>query len=186
MGQDKATLPWGNTTLLGHLVSELYPDLTPLIVVGAYQQSLPELPGWATIVHDTQPYCGPLHGLHEGMEAISANRSVLVTGCDYPFVKPALAHFLAAQAATADIVVLEAAGELQPLPALYQTRLLPIVEQLISTGQKSLLSLLRRVQVKVVAEEVWRQFDSKGAMLININTPVEYQAARDSITASTA
>lgn len=176
MGQDKATLQWGEQVLLQHLVEVFQPAFSPLVVVGAYHQQLPGLPENCSIVFDAMPFPGPLHGLSHALELVQGSEAVFVTGCDYPLVVPALAAYLAALMQDFDACIMEWNGVLQPLPGLYRPGLLPMLRRLMATGKRSLHALLEVSRVQIIPECTWREFDPQASMLLNINTPEEYQA----------
>jgi molybdopterin-guanine dinucleotide biosynthesis protein A len=183
MGQSKVWLPWGEQTLLQHIASTLRPQVDPLIVVGGQGQELPALPPGAILAYDAEADQGPLVGLLAGL-LLAPDRSVFVTGCDYPFIVGEVVTQLAAELKDFDAVVPRWQGQAHPLVAVYRAGIRPMVEATRANGKRSLHALLGLLHVRWVEDEEWRELDPSGRMLWNVNTPEEYQAALTAFTSS--
>ena len=72
MGQPKHLLPFGDETMLQRVVRTLSAVVSPVVVVAARGQQLPELPPETLIAHDDLENPGPLGGIAAGMQAIMA------------------------------------------------------------------------------------------------------------------
>lgn len=177
MGQAKADLPWGRSTLLEYLSQRLQSRLEPLIVVGEGQMSFPSLSQKAQLIFDPVSHLGPLVGFSNGLKHVPAEHPVFLTGCDFPFLQNSIVDYLQDRLDEADAVVAQWQGIVQPLAGLYHPRIAPIVDQLIATGKRSLIELIKQIQCTIVSESDWMQFDPSGQMLMNINTPKEYAEA---------
>ena len=70
MGVSKATLPFGPETMLQRVVRLLGTVVSPVVVVAAREQSLPELPDDITVARDEREQRGPLEGLRAGLTAL--------------------------------------------------------------------------------------------------------------------
>lgn len=177
MGQAKAMLPWGKSSLLLHLTIIFQLRVDPLIVVSDGQMAFPALPPTVQLVDDPILHQGPLAGFSNGLKQAPTDRPVFLTGCDFPFIQPTIVDYLLDQIGDADAIVTQTAGILQPLIGLYQPSVFPIVQRLIATGTRSITALLDTISCKTILDEEWRQFDHSGLMLMNINTPEEYELA---------
>ena len=69
-GDPKATLPFGPETMLQRVVRLLGTVVSPIVVVAAREQSLPELPDDVTVTRDEREQRGPLEGLRAGLKAL--------------------------------------------------------------------------------------------------------------------
>lgn len=179
MGRAKALLPWGQVTLLEHVVATLTPLATSVIVVAAPEQELPPLPPEVLVVRDAIAGEGPLRGLEAGLNALAGRaEAAFVCGCDMPELSPALighvAKFLGDHAA----LVIEHEGHWQPLHSLYRVDLLPALQAALAAGERSPQRWLRSVDPFVVAAETLREFDPELRSLRNMNTPEEYNQDR--------
>lgn len=175
MGRDKATLPWGGGTVLEHLCRQLQP-LSPLVVVGPHDRRLPMQPG-VTLVHDDTPYAGPLAGLARGLACFPAEAVVLATGCDYPLLTMDLVSRLHLNLNDADAIMLMKDDVRQPLPGIYRNAILPQVERLLQSGERSLQALLDTVRCEVIPDSSWQSWPKASIQLTNVNTPDEYEQA---------
>src|SRR6266478_2297357 len=89
MGSPKALLPFGPETMLQRIVRILATVVSPIVVVAAVGQSLPELPADVTVTRDEREDRGPLEGLRAGLKALpSAIDAAYVTSCDVPLLVP--------------------------------------------------------------------------------------------------
>ncbi len=177
MGRDKATLPWGQETLLENMIRCLRPAFHSFIVVKRETQCLPAMPDDVTVCADRIPERGPLMGLSTGLEHLSPGANVFVTGCDYPFVTAAIAHRLSALLEQFEAVVPRTGGHVHPLMAVYRHSLGPAAAAVLAQGKTSLMALLEQLQVRWVDEKEWSAIDPDGRALWNLNTPQEYQSA---------
>jgi molybdenum cofactor cytidylyltransferase len=94
MGTDKALLPFGGATFLGHLVEIFLPRVAPVIVVlghhaGEIRAAVPARPG-VEIALNPDYRRGQLSSLQAGIRALpAASKGALVTLVDHPAVAPA-------------------------------------------------------------------------------------------------
>jgi molybdopterin-guanine dinucleotide biosynthesis protein A len=176
MGRDKATLPWRDVTVLEYLCKQFQP-LSPLVVVGPQDRQLSAVDG-VKLVYDDEPYAGPLAGMANGLACFPPEAAVLVTGCDYPLLTMGLVTQLHQMLNDAEAVVLMHDGIRQPFPGIYRATVLPTVERVLRTGQRSVQALLDAVVgCQAIPETTWQSWPEAAQQLMNINTPDEYQRA---------
>src|SRR4051812_9886641 len=85
MGTSKALLPFGPETMLQRVVRILADVVSPIVVVAAIDQELPELPRDVLLTRDEQQGRGPLEGLRAGLKALPTHvDAAYVTSCDVP------------------------------------------------------------------------------------------------------
>src|SRR5882672_4754025 len=83
MGSPKALLPFGAETMLQRVVRLLATVVSPIVVVAAPEQSLPDLPADVIVTHDEHEGRGPLEGLRAGLKALPPSSEIAyVTSCD--------------------------------------------------------------------------------------------------------
>jgi molybdenum cofactor guanylyltransferase len=179
MGQPKAWLPFGNELLLQRVVRRLSPVASPIVVVRAPGQTLPELPAQTLIIEDAVEHRGPLQGIAHGLAALrNTVETAFVSSTDAPFVDPALVTRLCELRGPAhDLVVPYAHGRHHPLAALYTLNVLFEVERMLAENQRRLMDVLGRVRTLVVGEEELVKLDPRLRFLTNINTLEDYRAA---------
>jgi molybdopterin-guanine dinucleotide biosynthesis protein A/molybdopterin converting factor small subunit len=175
MGRAKALLPFDGEPLIIHIVRRLQPLFGELIVVAAADQELPRLP--ARLVRDEVAYQGPVAGIYYGLAA-ARGAAAFVTSCDVPFLSLRLISYLISQISDHDVVVPYWQGRLQPLFAVYRREVAPLLKEQLERGELRPISLYAKVRTGEVSEEEIRRFDPDGLSFLNMNSPEEYQAAR--------
>lgn len=177
MGTPKAMLPFGDEFLLQRIVRRLTPLGSPVVVVSARDQTLPDLPGHVTIAVDERPDHGPMEGLRVGLGAFgSPVEWAFVTGCDLPFLSSRFVERLAEPLGDkAEIAAPKLNEEIYPLPALYQTALLSRVEALCNAGSFRMKDLLQNSKTELI--DIARLPSNQPGELFNVNTPEQLATA---------
>jgi molybdenum cofactor guanylyltransferase len=178
MGSSKALLPFGDETMLQRVVRLLGTVVSPLVVVAAAEQSLPQLPSAVTITRDEREGRGPLEGLRAGLKALPPDvEAAYVTSCDVPLLVPEfvqqMIHFLSDH----DIAVVEIDGFAHPLSAVYRRRTLPHIEALLAQDRLRPVFLFEAVITRRVRPEELASADPQLLTLRNLNTPEDYREA---------
>ncbi len=176
MGRDKAMLPFGWETLLQRVVRIVSPLVSEVLVVAHADQALPTLPDAVRVVHDEVEDQGPLGGLQAGLRQATAD-ALYVTGCDVPFLAPALVELMFDALGDAEIAVADEGGFAHPLAAVYRRSVLPVVEQLLAEDRRRPLFLFNEVETVRVGADSLREADPQLLSLENLNTPEAYQDA---------
>jgi molybdopterin-guanine dinucleotide biosynthesis protein A len=178
MGQPKALLPFGPEAMLQRVYRLLREVVSPIVVVASEDQELPDLPPEAIVVRDQWPDCGPLAGLGTGISTLRSHRRlVYVTGCDVPLLQPAFVRHLLELAPGFEAVAPRDDQFTHPLSAVYDTGVLPVIEDLLSRGDRRSRSLLEHIKARYVPLEELRPSDRQLGSLRNLNQPAEYLAA---------
>ena len=178
MGVPKATLPFGPETMLQRVVRLLGTVVSPIVVVGARDQELPELPPAVSITRDEREARGPLEGLQAGLKALSAAAdSAYVTSCDVPLLVPAFVQRMVELLGDHDIAVMEIDGFTHPLSAVYRRTTLPHIEALLAEDRLRPAYLFDAVRTRRVRPEEMRVVDPELRTLRNLNTREDYLAA---------
>ena len=124
-GQDKASLPWGETDFLHSILAHMGQVCSERIVV-MNREWKPDIPG-VKVVSDIIPQCGPLSGIHAGLSA-SSECHAFVTACDMPFFAPAAVEYLLSLSAGWDAVLPGNRKDMEPMFAVYARNCIPIIE----------------------------------------------------------
>jgi len=195
MGTDKASLPHGATTLLGHVLEVLAAAVDgPLLVVGAADtdRALPhdtrERPWRARcrVVHDPVPGRGPLQGLATGLGAAAEDgaETAFVAAVDLPhlhetFVRAVLAH----RVAPVEVALPVLDGHRQPLLAAYATALGARAASLLTQGELRPGALFAASHVReldaaaLLADPALAARDPELRAAHGVNTPEEWARA---------
>lgn len=173
MGRDKATLPFGEETMLSRLVGTYRPffDVTAVSLNTAGRFDTAGAPE----VVDRRPGEGPLAGLEAAFLDTGADL-IFLTATDLPFGDPALALHLMETRGDHDICLIRSRRGPEPLFAVYSSACLPVVQALLDQGRRSISGLLERMDTLELPEEELTGFDTK-RILMNVNDPEEYARA---------
>jgi molybdopterin-guanine dinucleotide biosynthesis protein A len=172
MGRDKASLPWSGTTLVHRAVDVLSENCSEVVIAGPEELARPGL----ETVTDRYPGCGPLAGLHSGLER-AAGRPIFALACDMPFVDAKLVcHLMALADGGGGAWVASGEGGTQPLCGIYAASGRRVAERRLQEGRLSVLGFFAAVAgvaVPITAElDVYRP-----ELLLNINRPKQLRRA---------
>jgi molybdenum cofactor guanylyltransferase len=177
MGTPKALLPFGPETMLQRVVRLLADVVSPIVVVAAGDQSLPELPREVIVARDEQEGRGPLEGLRAGLKALPEHvDAAYITSCDVPLLEPAFVREMLDFANGFDIAVMEIDGFPHPLSAVYRPSVLPHIEDLLAADRLRPVFLFDRVKTRRVRPDEITA-DPELRTLRNLNTRAEYEQA---------
>jgi molybdopterin-guanine dinucleotide biosynthesis protein A len=185
MGRDKASLPFGDETLLQRVVRILSGVVVEVTVVGRRDQALPPLPANVGVVHDRTNDQGPLGGLQAALGVVDAD-AVYVTGCDAPFLVPALVDLLFEKLGEARVAVADEDGFAHPLCGVYRPDVLPVIDRLLAAERRRPIFLYDEVETVRVPAAVLRSVDPELDSLANLNTPAAYERALARLREETA
>ena len=178
MGSPKALLAFGDETMLQRVVRLLATVVSPIVVVAAPGQMLPELPADVIVTRDEQEGRGPLEGLRAGLKALpSAVECAYVTSCDVPLLVPGFVGRMLDLGADHDIAVMEIDGFPHPLSAVYRRTTLPYVEDLLAHDRLRPVFLFEAVRTRRVQPAEMTGVDPQLSTLRNLNTREDYREA---------
>ena len=178
MGAPKAMLPFGPETMLQRVVRLLTTVVSPIVVVGAGGQELPELAPAVIVTRDERESRGPLEGLRAGLKSLpSLADAAYVTSCDVPLLVPAFVARMIDLLGDHDIAVMELDGFTHPLSAVYRRTTLPRIESLLAEDRLRPAFLFDAVRTRRVKPEEMTSADPQLLTLRNLNTREDYLAA---------
>jgi molybdenum cofactor guanylyltransferase len=178
MGTSKALLPFGPETMLQRVVRLLGQVVSPIVVVAAHDQPLPDLPEQVLITRDEREARGPLEGLRVGLKALPLSvDSAYVTSCDVPLLVPAFVERMIELLDDHDIAVMEIDGFTHPLSAVYRRDTLSHVESLLANDRLRPAFLFDAVRTRRVQTSEMVKVDPDLRTLRNLNTREDYTQA---------
>ncbi len=179
MGRPKAWLSFGPEYLLQRVVRLVGIAASPVVVVGAPEQELPDLLPDVRVVRDSIAGRGPLQGLAAGLAAMPESvELVFATATDVPFLEPRWIARLVERIGNADLVVPKIGGYLQPLAAVYRRRtMLPVIENLLAGSRLRVRELVEAARAVLLNEEDLRDVDLSFGSVRNLNEPADYDRA---------
>jgi molybdopterin-guanine dinucleotide biosynthesis protein A len=178
MGLDKASLPFGPETMLSRVVRKLSEVVSPIVVVAAKDQTLPELPKSVLVARDLEADRGPLQGLFAGMSCLQGSVDALfATSCDVPLLIPDFVQRLITLLGTHDVVVPVETKYHHPLAAVYHIRIIEQIQKLLNSNRLRPVHLYEQVHTRRIDVQDMRSVDPHLSTLANLNRPEEYLAA---------
>ena len=169
MGQDKASLPFGDETMLDRITRILRDITDEVIVVGRRDQD-------ATTVHDAIEDQGPLAGIAAGLSASKTDLNIVVA-CDMPLIRPAVLERLASLIDDHDICVAVVGDHASPLCGVYRSRIATNAQALFDSGERRVMRLLEVVDTKRVDAPAFIDIDPHLETFISVDTPAKYADA---------
>lgn len=189
MGRPKAGLEWHGSTFLYRTAALLGRTVDgPVVVVAAPGQTLPELPHGVAVVEDPVEGLGPMQGVAAGLAAVADRAEVaFVCSTDMPFLHPAFVRRVlkGLTDSKADMLLPFARGFRQPLAAGYRTSLAELITKLIGEGDLRPGQLFKHCDVqqlddpRLLDDSALKRLDPDLESVLNINTPEDYEAARN-------
>jgi molybdopterin-guanine dinucleotide biosynthesis protein A len=175
MGRPKDWLPFGDELMLPRVVRILSAVVSPIVVVAARDQDVPTLPDGVAVALDEFDKCGPLAGLAAGLTALAGRcEAAYVTSCDVPLLTRQFVQRMVDLLGDSDVAIPRDAEFHHPLAAVYRCHLSERARDLISQGQRRMLSLLDDTRCRDVDISELKTVDPELQSLRNINSPDDY------------
>lgn len=173
---DKCLLPFGGSTIIGHVIATLAPQISRILINSNSDADkfLPyDLPVRADIVPG---YCGPLAGILTGMrwaeEAVPGARHILAVAGDMPFLPFDLAGKLSAAIGDGDAAIVLSDGRTHPTAALWRIGLAARLEQeIVQNGLRKMHDWLKLLDVSTV------EYPASPSLFFNINSQTDLAGA---------
>jgi molybdenum cofactor guanylyltransferase len=177
MGVDKGLLEIEGVPLIVRTARLVELVAGAAVVVGTPEKYLPL--GLRAIADDW-PGCGPLGGIATALRASDAVWNLIVA-CDLPHLTKELLEFLLQRArrSAADVVVPMNERGWEPLCAVYHRRCEPMLWRALEQGVRKVTAGLESVRVEAIEPAEWKGFDSDGFLFKNVNTPADYEEAKE-------
>ena len=174
MGQDKATIRVGESTLIGRTYEVAKEVFEEIIVVSSLHRSIDGIP--ERIVHDVFPAPGSLTGIASAL--LHADTPyVFVLGCDMPFLTPRAMLYIIAQAKGEQIIVPLTEKGFEPLHAIYHRSCLSPMLTCIARGHMKTKLLFPFFCVKALPPDP-SFFNESISVFTNVNTREDLSRAK--------
>lgn len=170
MGRDKAALPFGEETMLSHLV-RIYRPYFDITAVSVNTAGRFDTAGALEIV-DRHPGDGPMAGLEAAFLDTGAD-VIFLTGTDLPLGDPALAKHLLDARGDHDVCLIRSPKGPEPLFAVYSSTCLSVVQKALEEGRRSMFNILKQMNTLELPAESLTDFNVQ-QILTNVNDPEEY------------
>lgn len=169
MGMDKALLVLEGRTIIELLIDILGTFSDGIYLVGA-KEKYPFL--HLPVLDDSEEGHGPSMGIYSALDHCAEERALIV-GVDMPFVGRAIQELIRESGKNPtewDILCFR--DELiYPLPGIYNTTICKEWKERLDSGERKLQNILSSFRMKNISKD-------SGTEWMNINTPEDYQQAR--------
>jgi molybdenum cofactor guanylyltransferase len=184
MGKPKATLMFGNSTILERLIAELDRDFDDILIIAAPAQSegfpierlLRTAPRSMHLLRDWTAYQGAAVALAQGLAA-AAYDVAFVCSCDLPLLRAEVVRALYRMLNGYEAVIPEIGGKPQPLCAVYRRSVVPVIEKQLASGERRLTRITAGLRAHRPGELQLREIDPDLRSFMNVNTPEDYNRA---------
>jgi molybdopterin-guanine dinucleotide biosynthesis protein A len=175
MGEDKAFLRLGGSTLLAHALELAKGAARKVWIVGDAEK----FAAFGQVIEDVYPERGPLGGIHAALKRTATDLNLMMA-VDLPFVQPNFLNYLLARARETEAVVVVPHGDggLQPLCAVYRRSFAEVAERSLRAGKNRIDRLFAEVQTRMIDQQELKRNGFSEEMFQNLNTPDEWQEAR--------
>ncbi len=170
LGGAKATAELGGRPLISYPLRALAAAGLEAVVVAKPDTDLPPLD--LDVLTEPEDPVHPLAGIVAALR--QTGRPLVVLGCDFPFVPPALVRVLAD--APEPLVVPAPGGEAQPLVARWTPALIPALEDALAR-EEPLRRTVAALSPRLLAEPELARFGDPARVFFNVNTPADLDAA---------
>jgi molybdenum cofactor guanylyltransferase len=176
-GADKSLLLIEGQRIIDREIAALRHVADSLMIVGGEQTRFAEL--GIRAVPDAVTGCGALGGIYSALVA-SEHPRTLVVACDMPFLNvPLLQRLVRPSSPHVDVVMPRTHEGLQPLCAVYTARSADALRRRIARGLLKAATLGEDLRVEEIGPEELATYDPDGLMFVNVNTPHDYERAKD-------
>jgi molybdopterin-guanine dinucleotide biosynthesis protein A len=173
-GIDKSALPIGSASILERQLA-LVRSLTPHVLVVAGTRS--PLGAHGERVVPDRISAGALGGIYTALVE-APTEQVLVIACDMPFLTAPFLARLAEAGRTSEVAVPRDNRGRHPLCASYHRRIAEHLKSRIDRGELRVGDALDDLTVREIGPDELSAFDADGRLLLNVNTPADYEQAR--------
>lgn len=173
MGRDKASLAFGEETLVER-VARLAGEVVDEVVLVAREGQ--ELPGGLEAVRDPAEGLGPLAAIAVGLTAVRGDRAFVVA-CDMPLLRPAVVRRLLDLSAGYDACVPVIAGFAMTLCAVYARTVAPRAAALVAARHLRPPFLVDQLRTRYLGAADFIDIDPDLETFHDCNTPERYADA---------
>ena len=170
MGTDKALLAFQGKPLLEHMIKLVEPFCDNIAISG---QNFDYSTFGTKMIPDLYADCGPIAGVFSALKYSVSDWNLLVS-VDVPFVNEELFLFLISNIGDYDCIIPKNISGVEPLIGLYHGRILPVIEELIKSGDYRLTNLLSKLNTRYLdCNDLIKKYPR---LFMNINRLEDYQS----------
>ena len=173
-GENKALLRIGGERIVDRQLRSLRDIAAPVFIVAGDPAPFADL--GVDIFPDLLPGAGPMGGVHTALTSSPCARTIVVA-CDLPYLPIPLLRRLA-EPSDAQLVIPRSERGLEPLCAAWSASAAGVLARRIQSGELKMAAVVEELRVEVIEPADLASFDPDGLLLVNVNTPHDYERAR--------
>lgn len=170
MGFDKQLIKIGENYLIDMIIDNLNRIFEEIIVVSNVKSILNSRK--IIVVEDEIKNLGPLGGLHAGLKN-STNMYCYVIACDMPYINNEYIKYMMKilrRSGSVDALITKFGEWIEPFNCFYSKNIIKDIEGHINLGNRSVYSLMKKLNVEYIEENTARCFSPEWKMFNNLNT----------------
>lgn len=170
MGFDKRFIKIGESYLLDIIIDNLNRSFEEIIVVSNVKSNHSNRN--VIVVEDEIKNLGPLGGLHAGLKK-SKNMYSYAIACDMPYINIKYIKYMMnilRRSGDIDALITRFGEWIEPFNCFYSKNIVSSIEEHMNSGQRSIYSLMKKLNVTYIEEKTARCFSPKWKMFENLNT----------------
>jgi molybdopterin-guanine dinucleotide biosynthesis protein A len=176
-GATKNTLIIDGARIIDRQIAVLRHFADPIFIVGGNPETF--APFGLEMVPDVVPGCGALGGIYTAIVSSPRDRTLVVAG-DLPgLTDPLVARLV--RDSDADLVIPRGERGYEPLCAVYGSACAAPIRQRLDAGELRASFLPEGIRIEELGPEALAACDPAGLLFVNVNTPHDYQRARNLI-----
>ncbi len=170
LGTDKALLMFQGKPLLEHMIGLIAP-LCNKVFIGGKNSDYTSF--GVEMIPDLYSDCGPIAGIFSSLKYSVSEWNLLVS-VDVPFANVELFQFLISNIGDYDCIIPQHNSGVEPLIGLYNQRTLPVIEEMIKSGDYRLTNLLSKLNTCYIdCNHLIKKYPR---LFMNINRMEDYQS----------
>lgn len=181
---DKAFLKFKDETIIENTINALKNIFDEIIIVSnnnleKYNSMIKKYKN-ITLKADLIKNKGPLGGIYTGLKTAKDSNN-FVLACDMPFINVDLIKYML-NFKDFDAVVPRIGNNVEPLYAMYNKNILPIIENQIKISELKIQETINKINnVRYIGKEEIEKFDKEGICFFNINNKEDLKIAGELI-----
>ncbi len=175
-GQSKAHALLGGKPLIHHVLQPLLRLFDDVTIITHHPEAFERFN--VDVAADILRGPGALGGLLSALVHARCERCFVVA-CDMPFLRDDVIRKMFEWNGCPDVLVPTCRREAQPLHALYSRNCIPVIRKAVLRGNFRIIDFYHEVAHHKLDEAVWGSLDPHGWSFFNVNTPEDFETAKE-------
>jgi len=165
-GEDKLLYKIGARRTINYVIDTAKEVCSKVYVVTKEREKFKDVD--AHIIEDLLPDQSPIIGLYTALKETGTDRIMILSG-DIPLIKPEVLKVLIKEFRE-PVTVFSIKGKVHPLIGIYSRGLLPLLEDYLKLGRRSVMGFLEGINYSLLTEKDIYEEDPELRSFLNMNT----------------